>query len=114
MHLIDLTNLKKTEILDPLTINIAARCEQCGKCGSVCPALIRQPDPTSLLRLIQLGLVGEAIDSPLLWSCIGCAQCNAVCPQKLNVLHVVRRLRRLSARESDACFPRILLDFLFG
>lgn len=108
----DITDLKEAEILDPVTRGTAARCEQCGRCGSVCPAVFKQPNPTSLLRLLQLGLVSEAIDSPLLWSCIGCEQCNAVCPNRLDVARVVRRLRCLSARDRDVCFPRILLNFL--
>ncbi|MFZ5634257.1 MAG: 4Fe-4S dicluster domain-containing protein [Bacillota bacterium] len=113
-QIIDITDPKELRVLDPVTFNTAALCEQCGKCGSVCPALIRQPNPTSLIRLVQLGSVTEALHSPLLWTCIGCEQCNAVCPQKLDVAHVIRRLRRLSAREKDVCFPGIMLDFLIG
>lgn len=108
----DITDGRELRVLDPDTAGAAAICEQCGKCGAVCPALIKQPNPTSLIRLIQLGLVAEALHSPLLWTCIGCEQCTAVCPQKLDVAQIVRRLRRLSAREKDVCFPRIMLDFL--
>ncbi|MCL6611098.1 MAG: 4Fe-4S dicluster domain-containing protein [Peptococcaceae bacterium] len=113
-HAADITDPKELRVLDPATIDTASLCEQCGRCGSACPALIRQPNPTSLIRLIQLGLVTEALHSPLIWSCIGCEQCNAACPRKLDVAGAVRRLRRLSAREKDVCFPRIMLDFLTG
>lgn len=113
-QVIDITNTKELGFLDPVAVNTAALCEQCGRCGSVCPALIRQPNPTSLIRLIQLGSVAETLHSPLLWTCIGCEQCNAVCPQKLNVAHLIRRLRRLSAVEKDVCFPKIMVDFLLA
>lgn len=110
----DITDPRELMALDPATFITAALCEQCGKCGSVCPALVRRPNPTSLIRLIQLGLVNEALHSPLLWTCIGCDQCSAVCPQRLDAAGVVRRLRRMSAREKEVCFPRIMLDFLTG
>lgn len=111
---IDITNPKEMPVLDPVTSSTASICEQCGRCGSVCPALIRQPSPTALIRLLQLGSVKEALHSPLLWTCIGCEQCNAACPQKLDVANIIRRLRRLSAKEQNTCFPGIMLDFLLG
>lgn len=109
-----ITDLEQVEALDPTTVRIAACCEQCGRCGSVCPALVKNPNPTSLIRLLQLGLVTEALHSPLLWTCIGCEQCSMVCPNSLDVAYVVRRLRRLSAREKSACFPGVILNFLLG
>ncbi|MFZ5646977.1 MAG: 4Fe-4S dicluster domain-containing protein [Bacillota bacterium] len=110
----DITDLRETAILDVAAARTAYFCEQCGKCGSVCPAVYKKPNPTSLIRLVQLGRVKEALHSPLLWSCIGCEQCNMVCPNKLDPARVVRCLRRLSAREKDVCFPKYILDFLLG
>jgi len=111
---VDITDLRETVILDGATVRAAALCEQCGKCGAVCPALFKKPNPTSLIRLVQLGRATEALHAPLLWSCIGCEQCNAVCPNKLDAARVVRSLRRLSAREKDVCFPKYIMDFYLG
>ncbi len=114
VQVINITDSKELRVLDPVTLNTAAICEQCGKCGAACPALIKQPNPTALIRLIQLGSVTETLHSPLLWTCIGCEQCTAACPQKLDVAHIVRLLRRLSAGEKDVCFPGIMVDFLLA
>lgn len=107
---IDITDLKEMFFLETAAAKTAVSCEQCGKCGSVCIAPFKKPNPTSLIRLVQLGQVAEALQSPLLWSCIGCEQCNMACPNRLNVAHLVRSLRRLSARERDVCFPKYIFD----
>ncbi|MFZ5650907.1 MAG: 4Fe-4S dicluster domain-containing protein [Bacillota bacterium] len=109
---LDITDLRETDILDTAAARTALACEQCGKCGAVCPALFKKPNPTSLIRIVQLGRVGEALHAPLLWSCIGCEQCSMVCPNRLDAARVVRSLRRLAAREKYVCFPKYIMDFL--
>jgi len=110
----EITDLRETDFLDRATVRATALCEQCGKCGAVCPALFKKTNPTALIRLVQLGRVAEALHAPLLWSCIGCEQCNSVCPNNLDAARVVRSLRRQSAREKDVCFPKYIMDFLLG
>ncbi len=108
----DITDQREAAVLGPAAARAASACEQCGKCGSVCPAILKRPNPTSLIRLVQLGRVAEALHSPLLWSCIGCEQCSTACPNRLDAHLVVRSLRRLSAREKDVCFPKYILNIL--
>lgn len=110
---VDITDLRETAILDVAAARTVFVCEQCGKCGSVCPALFKIPNPTSLIRKVQLGRLNESLHAPLLWSCIGCEQCSLVCPNNLDPARVVRSLRRLSAREKGVCFPKYILDFIF-
>jgi len=112
--LVDITNHKELGFLDSVSLEMALLCRQCGRCGSACPALIRQPSPTRLIRLVQLGLLTEALHSPLIWNCIGCEQCSATCPHNLDPAGLVRKLRRLSARQRDVCFPGIMIDFLLA
>lgn len=108
----EITHLEETAILNVAAARTAFSCEQCGKCGSVCPALFKRPSPTYLIRLVQLGRVGEALRAPLLWSCIGCEQCSTACPNRLDAAGLVRSLRRLSARDKEACFPKYIMDLL--
>ena len=107
-----ITDLKELEHLNSVSVKTANACEQCGRCGSVCLAVFKKPNPTSLIRLVQLGSLFEALRSPLLWSCIGCEQCKRVCPNQLDVVQLVRSLRRLSAMDREACFPKYIMDML--
>lgn len=108
---LDLANLAR---LDPVTAGTARRCANCGRCGAACRALLRDPSPAGLLRLLQLGRVDEALTAPLLWACTGCRQCSACCPQDLDVAAAVVRLRRLAARHPEADFSRFLFRWFTG
>jgi len=69
-------------------------CYHCQRCGGGCPvADAAGTTPNRFLRLIQLGLIDEAMENPLLWMCVGCATCGTRCPNLISTNKVIDQLR---------------------
>ncbi len=74
-------------------------CYQCQRCGGGCPvAAVAGTTPNQFLRLLQLGLVEEAMENPLLWLCVGCSTCGARCPNLISTNEVIDQFRALASR----------------
>ena len=74
-------------------------CYQCQRCGGGCPvAAVAGTTPNQFLRLLQLGLVDEAMENPLLWLCVGCSTCGARCPNLISTNEVIDQFRALTLR----------------
>ena len=72
-------------------------CEQCGCCSSACPLTgINGFNIRRIIRHLELGLDEEVVDSPLPWFCSTCGRCEDACPNGIEILDVIRRLRRLA------------------
>lgn len=72
----------------------AAKCYQCGKCSGGCP-VAEQMDimPRQVLRLVQLGLIDEALHTRAIWLCAGCDTCSSRCPKGVDIAKVMETLR---------------------
>jgi len=75
----------------------AALCYQCGTCTATCP--LAERGALNVRQLIRLGafgrgVPGKEVEAPGLWSCTTCAQCNVGCPRGVDIVEVVRHLRR--------------------
>lgn len=79
----------------------AAKCYQCGKCSGGCP-VAEQMDvmPRQVLRLVQLGLIDEALHTRAIWLCAGCDTCSSRCPKGVDIAKVMETLR-IMAKERD-------------
>lgn len=73
-------------------------CFACGECSSVCPVSCHRSvfDPRCLFRLVQLGLIEEALKSPAIWLCLNCGRCTDACSQKVDGCAIIERLRELT------------------
>ncbi len=76
-------------------------CIQCGSCSSSCPAA---EDISStrrqLWRMLQMGLIDEALSSELFWDCTTCSMCEIRCPRGIPLSKLVTKLReRYNAHE---------------
>ena len=86
------------------------RCFQCGTCTSDCP-IARFSDtfrPRQIIRMAQLGLKDQVLDSDTLWLCAACFTCTDRCPQDVEVASVIRVLRNLAAEEGH--IPQVFKD----
>ena len=71
-----------------------ASCIQCGTCSSVCPTAARMAiGPQRLVRLIQLGLREETLQSQAYWLCTSCDSCSAHCPRGIPFLKTMIGLK---------------------
>ena len=74
-----------------------AACYQCGKCSAGCPATgSMEILPSQVIRLVQLGLVEEALSSETIWLCAACQTCYARCPKGVDLTRVMEALRDLA------------------
>lgn len=69
-------------------------CYQCGKCTAGCPvAFAMDYTPRKILRLLQIGMVEEALRAESIWLCATCDTCHARCPHGINIPRVMEVLR---------------------
>ncbi len=75
-------------------------CYQCGKCSAGCPS-VSQMDvlPNQLIRLAQLGLEEELLNSRSIWVCASCMTCTSRCPKGIDIAAVIEALRLVLLRQ---------------
>jgi len=79
-------------------------CYQCGTCSAVCPwNLVRDFSPRRLMHEAQLGL--SSFDSEDTWLCVSCNACVQRCPRGVEIIDVMRSLRRTVAGLGIAPVP---------
>jgi len=75
-------------------------CYQCGRCSAGCPAAAFMDQlPNQIVRLIQLGLVRDALDSDTIWYCAACQTCTARCPKGVDLPRLMEGLREIALGE---------------
>ena len=77
------------------------RCYQCFTCSLGCPV---SPDmdhyPDQVIRMVQLGLKEQVLNSSAIWLCLGCETCVARCPNEIDILRVMDTLRETALDEN--------------
>lgn len=69
-------------------------CYQCGKCDTVCPwNRVRKFFVRKMINQAKFGVV--PFESEDLWLCVTCAQCVQKCPRGVEIIDVMRAMRRL-------------------
>ncbi len=73
------------------------RCFHCRCCGSGCP-FIKAMDhpPNAVIRMVQLGLLDDALASSTIWTCVACNTCSMECPMAIDIPGLMDRLRHLA------------------
>lgn len=73
------------------------KCYQCGKCSAGCPAAEAMDyRPNRIIRMIQLGLIDEVLNSRAIWVCATCSTCTARCPRNVDLARLMDTLRIMS------------------
>jgi heterodisulfide reductase subunit C len=77
-------------------------CLQCQRCTSGCPVAARADIKAhEIVRLTQLGLRDEVLQSRMVWECTGCHTCYTRCPQGVDIGAMNDALRRMSRAEKQ-------------
>ena len=72
-------------------------CYQCGKCSGGCPVQADVELSTNrIIRMVQLGLKDDVLNSSSLWCCTACGTCNGRCPMGVDVVRVMDTLRSMA------------------
>lgn len=78
----------------------ADKCYQCGKCTAGCPvAFAMDKVPREIMRLVQLGLVEDALNSKTIWLCASCDTCSTRCPREVDIAKVMETLRIIAKQK---------------
>ena len=80
-------------------------CFTCSTCTSVCPVVKCFDDPQATLDMVPhqmmhataMGLRDMVFGSRMLWSCLGCYQCQEACPQGVHVTDVFCEIKVLAS-----------------
>lgn len=94
-----------------------SHCYQCGRCTSTCTGAIAfDYPPHRFIRLLQLGMVEEALKSRTAHICYDCMTCSLRCPMNIDVANVIETVRNIAdemdinSREKNlSLFHRIFL-----
>ncbi|MCF6248940.1 MAG: 4Fe-4S dicluster domain-containing protein [Desulfobacula sp.] len=69
-------------------------CLQCKTCTNGCPFLEGMDySPNQILRLIQLGMDQQVLESSTIWICVGCNTCSSGCPMAIDIPAIMDALR---------------------
>ena len=72
-------------------------CYQCGNCSAGCPAAGAMDRlPNQIIRLLQMGMMDEALSARAIWYCAACLQCEARCPKGIDLARLTEALRTLA------------------
>jgi len=94
-----------TQISQAIEATRTRWCLECGKCTANCP-IARDGGGLSPRRMMSRALLGaheELMADPALWSCLGCAMCEARCPSDVEFPRLLRQVRAaaLPVRENE-------------
>ncbi|ABZ84563.1 4fe-4S ferredoxin, iron-sulfur binding protein, putative [Heliomicrobium modesticaldum Ice1] len=69
-------------------------CYQCGKCSAGCPAAFAMEHTVrQIIRMVQAGLIQDALRTYSIWACAGCETCSSRCPRQVDPAKVMEALR---------------------
>lgn len=75
-------------------------CYQCGKCSAGCPmAFAMDYRPNRILRMIQLGMSEEVLNSRTIWVCATCSTCISRCPRNVDLCKIMDTCRVIAYQE---------------
>jgi len=70
-------------------------CYQCGKCSAGCPmANFMDVLPNQMIRMAQLGMQKQLLETKAIWMCVSCLTCNSRCPKGIKIAEVIEALRK--------------------
>lgn len=77
-------------------------CFLCRKCSSGCPvAPALDLLPHQLVRMVQMGLKQEVLESSTIWLCASCETCSTRCPNEVDIARLMDGLREFSLQEES-------------
>lgn len=84
-------------------------CFSCTSCTTSCPVVLNYAHPLKeldmvphqIVRAAVLGIREIALSSRMLWSCLGCYQCQQACPQGVEVADLLYELKNMAIEQAE-------------
>ena len=77
------------------------RCYQCLTCTLSCPvAFAMDYLPNQIVRMVQLGIKSEVLQSSTVWLCASCETCVTRCPNEIDIPRLMDTLRQMAVQEN--------------
>ncbi len=88
------------------------RCYHCQMCTNGC-AFLPAMDlaPNKVIRLLQLGLFQQVLNSSTIWICVGCYSCAFRCPMAIDMPALMDTLRQIALEEGIVTVEPDVLEF---
>jgi len=78
-------------------------CYACGACVSGCPISDMEGmegwNTRKVIRMLNLGLVDEVVESRFPWVCTGCGRCAHACPMHIDIVPALAHMKHLRPRD---------------
>jgi heterodisulfide reductase subunit C2 len=75
-------------------------CYQCGNCSASCPAAFTfDYMPNQMMRMLQVGMVDEVLNSKALQLCVQCLTCTGRCPRNIDIAGIFEDLKTVAAAQ---------------
>lgn len=75
-------------------------CFHCMACSGGCPVSdIMDYLPNQIVRMMQLGMRQEVLESKAIWICVGCYSCVSQCPNRIHIPYMMDVLREMALEE---------------
>jgi len=110
------TAFRDTILKTPIGEKIPA-CMQCGICAGSCPVSHEMDHtPRELVRMVQLGLKDEVLNSNTIWICTTCFSCSVRCPREIHPTELMETLKPIAIAEGvknkNAKFDAVFSDVI--
>jgi heterodisulfide reductase subunit C len=94
---VDFSFLKEAEKKSGENLSL---CYQCLKCTAGCPtAPYMDIRPNNIIRMIQMGMKKEVLESNAIWLCVSCETCGTRCPNEIDIGVLMDVLREMTIEE---------------
>jgi heterodisulfide reductase subunit C len=112
MDAASIVNINRTDCPPKCLGDDYHRCFHCRCCGGGCP-FIQAMDhpPNAIIRLLQFGLLEEALASSTIWVCVACNTCAMECPMAIDIADLMDRLRHLALEKGALVAEPDVLKF---
>jgi heterodisulfide reductase subunit C len=108
--------LYREKLLERVKADVT-ECYQCGNCSAGCPAAFTfDYAPNQVMRMLQVGLVEEVLQSKAVQNCIQCLTCTARCPRNIKIAGIFEDLKTIavaqerSVPEKAQLFNRLFIE----
>lgn len=97
--------------ISPPTSNFQL-CFQCAKCSAGCPvASAMDYLPHHIIKLLQLGMTHDVLNSSTIWLCAGCMTCAVRCPMEIDLPQIMHQLSEQAISEGEPAAEKRVAAF---